>query len=208
MRADIEAVLDSWRSLDRGESRRLQAAAAVQHIETAVGAETVSWFQGVEWSVPLFSTEPARRAEPESGVLVVTATRLVLVGTRSTTTWPLGSVERFSFRPASFVRSSPPHFVVRTTLGEQNLVPGGRVAGEPMLRHVREALVLARAEAALLTSASSSEPPDAGGQTDAGAEAARRRIETVIGEFATLRDRGTITQAQFEAERQRLLDDG
>lgn len=206
MRADIWAILDAWSGLDRRESRRLLAAAPVQRIEAVVGAEAVIWLQGVEWSLPLFSAERTRRSEPESGVLVLTASRLILVGGRMSTTWPLRSVERFSFAPASFVRSSPPHFVVRTALGAQNLVPGGRVTEQPMLRHVREALVLAHAEAALQP-----DPPtraDAGAPITAEADAARRRIETVIGEFATLRDRGTITQAQFEIERRRVLDGG
>lgn len=58
----------------------------------------------------------------------------------------------------------------------------------------------AQAEAALRDAAGL---PDV--EAVATTDAERRRVEFVIGEFATLRDRGTITQARFEAERRQLL---
>ena len=197
VRADIQSVLDAWSTLHRGEYRRLARLEPVQRIESLAGSETVVWFQSVEWSAPLFAPNPTLRSEPDAGVLALTPTRLILIG-RDPAMWPLSSVETFVFRPANFGDGTPAHFSVRTSLGLQNLVLGRRVSQQPMLSHVRTAL------------ASASGPIAAPAGTPVsrrfgGADEDEQRLDAIIGELATLRDRGTITQAQFEEERLRLL---
>lgn len=212
----MQAVFDEWRQLFPKEGRRLADISVVSELEAVLGPESVIWFQRVEWwpatvsvrheapvdpdedifggSILGFSTaDEAPSGQPDAGVVAVTPTRLLLIGERTRSSWPLTAVAGFSFHPARFVQSTAAHFELRTPAGLHRLLPGRGVPHERMLAEVAEAL--ARRPAA----------PAARTPELAGAAADRSSTAALLGQLAEMRDRGTITQAQFEAERLRLL---
>ena len=215
----MQAVLDSWRRLNPKEGRRLAGTSVVADLEGVLGSEPVIWFQRVEWwpaavsvptapAVPADPTDPADpdgdifggsilgfstadeppSGPPDAGVVAVTATRLLLIGERTRASWPLSAVTRSSFHPARFVQSTAAHIELRTPDGLHRLLPGRGVSAEKLLSEVADARTRIRAVPTVP------------------AVAANGATAALLGQLAEMRDRGTITQAQFEAERSRLLN--
>jgi hypothetical protein len=225
MRADVQAVVEGWRRLNAKEARRLAGLSVVEGLDGILGSEPATWFQQVEWwpatvvapepaaaaaaaaaaddifggSILGFSTaDEAPSGRPDSGLLVLTGTRLLLIGEWTRSGWPLASVQRFTFVPGRFVQSTAAHFELRTPEGLHRLLPGRGVPHQPMLDRVAESLARVR---------SAPPPPVAGPRAETSSAAGDASGSTValLAQLEEMRDRGTITQTQFESERERLL---